>query len=284
MPKLRLMTHNIWNNTENSPAWAAKGFDCSAEARTPSLLRVYRELCPDVIGGQEFSTRLAELLSQALAKNYAYIPCGYTPILYHKERLRLLEMDSYTYPEKIEGYAGIFNDASSKSYCIAVLESTEDQKRFIFASTHLWWMKSPTEDMKPPYPGNYQIGSDEARVLQLQTLIKRLESYREKYGCPIFLVGDLNASYNSPAVQSAFTSGYRHAHDIATEHADHTVGYHYCFFDGFETEYYDKPFEWALDHILTLDAEDSVRRFERYNPDYYFPISDHSPAFVDIEL
>ena len=28
----------------------------------------------------------------------------------------------------------------------------------------------------------------------------------------------------------------------------------------------------------------AVKCFERYSPDYYYPLSDHSPAFIDIEL
>ena len=27
-----------------------------------------------------------------------------------------------------------------------------------------------------------------------------------------------------------------------------------------------------------------VRCFERFSPDYYLPLSDHSPVFVDVEL
>ena len=30
--------------------------------------------------------------------------------------------------------------------------------------------------------------------------------------------------------------------------------------------------------------EGAVKCFERYSPDYYFPILDHSPAYIDIEL
>ena len=53
--KIRLMTHNVWNRDTNSPKWAEKGEDCSAQARVGGLLRVYRETLPDVIGGQEVS-------------------------------------------------------------------------------------------------------------------------------------------------------------------------------------------------------------------------------------
>ena len=139
--------------------------------------------------------------------------------------------------------------------------------------------------MKPPYPANYQIGSDEVRAQQIKTLVLRIEDFREKYKCPAFIVGDLNVGYDSPAVQAAFAAGYLHAHDVATDFADDAVGYHYCFADGFKEEYYDEPFEWAIDHILAIGTQEgAIKRFARYSPDYYFPISDHSPAYAEVVL
>ena len=63
------------------------------------------------------------------------------------------------------------------------------------------------------------------------------------------------------------------------------MGYHYCFPDGYEKYYYDRPFEMAIDHIyVTGEGEGAVKRFERYSPEYYMPISDHSAAYMDLEL
>ena len=63
------------------------------------------------------------------------------------------------------------------------------------------------------------------------------------------------------------------------------VGYHNCFPWGYESKYFDKPFEDAIDHILVSEEiKGGVRRFERYSPDYYFPISDHSAAYIDIDF
>ena len=116
-------------------------------------------------------------------------------------------------------------------------------------------------------------------------LLEKAEYFASKYNCPIVLLGDLNTGYNSKAIQEAISRGFRHARHIATDYADTSVGYHYCFPDGFEAEYYDKPFETAIDHILVRgEKEGSVKRFERYSPEYYLPISDHSPAFIDIEI
>ena len=285
---IRLMTHNIWNRDKNSPAWEEKGFDCSAAVRAPSLLRVWRETQPDVIGCQEASALMADLLKEGMAGepvDYTLIWGRFTPILYRADKLELVDSEFFTYPDYIEGFEGKFNDARSKAYNIGVFRVKENGELFIFATTHLWWKRSPGEGMAEPYPSNCLPHSDEAREYQIELLTAALERFREKYDCPAFLVGDLNTGYESKAVQSAIAKGYRHAHDIATDFAEEAVGYHYCFPDGFKTVYSDRPFKTAIDHILVIgEKEDSVKRFERYSPDYYYPISDHSPAFVDVEF
>ena len=112
----------------------------------------------------------------------------------------------------------------------------------------------------------------------------KLEEYHEKYGCPVTVVGDLNTEYKTEAIKTALGRGFLHAHNIAAEYADDDWGYHYCFGDGFKP-YEKAPFEKAIDHILVKYVPDGfVRRFERYTPDYYLPLSDHSPVFADVCL
>lgn len=288
MSTIRLMTHNIWNKDQNTPAWEEQGFNCSAETRAPGLLRVWRETQPDVIGCQEASALMADLLKEGMASDdirYTLIWGRFTPILYRADRLELIDSEFFTYPEAIEGFEGKFNDVRSKAYNIGVFRVKESGKCFIFATTHLWWKRSPRPDEEAPYPKTCQPHSDEAREYQIGLLTNALDRFRAKYNCPAFLVGDLNTGYESKAVGKAFAKGFRHAHDIATDYAEEAVGYHYCFPDGFKTVYSDRPFKTAIDHILVAgEKEGSVKRFERYSPDYYYPISDHSPAYVDVEV
>lgn len=285
--RLRLMTHNVWYADENTQAWAAKGEDCSAAVRVKGLLRVYKETLPDVIGGQEFSPLMADLLKEGLAAeglNYTLIWGRCTPILYRSDKLDLIDSEFFTFPETIPGFEGAFNNEKTKSCLIGVFRSKETGKAFIFTTTHLWWKKSPKEG-QCCQGEEYLLGSDEARMYQIAQVVEKIEKYRRKYACPAVLVGDLNTGYDSAAVQHAMARGFRHAHDIATEYAEEAVGYHYCFGDGYEKYYYDRPFQTAIDHILLIgEGEGSVKRFERYSPEYYFPISDHSPAYIDIEM
>ena len=285
--RIRLMTHNVWNKDFNSPEWDQKGEDCSAAARVGGLLRVYRETAPDIIGGQEVSARMADLLKEGFAESetpYTLIWGRFTPILYRADKFELVDAAFGTYPEAIPEFVGSFNDGRSKSWNLGVFRIKENGKIFIFATTHLWWKKSP-DDKNHMGNAQYQAGSDEAREYQISILADKIKLYRKKYRCPAVLVGDLNTGYLSRAVQYLLKNGFRHAHDIATEYAEEAIGYHDCFPWGYKEEYYGSPFETALDHILVIgEAEGSVKRFERYSPDYYFPVSDHSPAYIDVEF
>jgi hypothetical protein len=275
------MSHNVWKCDRNLPAWEAMGEDCSAAARAKGMVRVYTETLPDIIGCQEMSFVMADEIIRGLAeqgRRYALLWGRDTPILYRQDRLELLDSDFLMYPTEFPGWEGEFNNSGTKSWCIAVFRDKTDGKKLIFMSTHLWWKSSD------PTSGSYQAGSDEARVYQLNMTMDRLEAYHEKYGCPVVLVGDLNSKYNSPVIQNALARDFEHAHNIATEFVDEDWGYHYCFGDGYKP-YEPAPFEKAIDHILVKYAPAGfVRRFERYTPEYYLPLSDHSPVFADVVL
>lgn len=285
--RIRLMTHNIWNNDLNSPTWESMGKDCSAEVRVKGLLQVYKDTTPDIIGCQESSALMADLLKQEFENEnmkYTLIWGRFTPIIYRADKFELIDSEFGTYPEIIEGFEGTFNDVKSKSWNLGVFRSKENGKVFIFATTHLWWKYDPNG--KTDYDeARCQPHSDEARELQLASLLNKVSQYRAKYNCPAFVVGDMNTRYDTRAIQSALACGFRHAHDIAAEYAEESVGLHYCYPWGLEMKYYDDPFERAIDHILvTGEKEGAVKRFERYSPEYYLTISDHSPAYVDVEL
>ena len=287
MSLIRIMSHNVWNNIDNQPAWEAKGEDCSAAARAPGHARVYKETLPDIIGWQESTQVMCDLVRESCYEfgiSYTVIFGRFTPIFYRSDKFELVDSSFLTYPERLEGFDGAFNDMRSKSCNVAVFRIKESGKIFVFATTHLWW-KREDEETKFHQPNAYLLGSDKAREQQMAILIDLIDEYRKKYDCPAVIVGDFNTDYNSRAVSYTRAKGYRHAHDIATEYTDETRGYHMCFPWGYEKHYLDGDFTKAIDHIFVIGEEDgALKRFERYSPDYYFPISDHSAAFIDIEL
>ena len=285
--RIRLMTHNVWRCDVNKPAWEEKGEDCSAAVRVKGHVRVYQETQPDIIGCQEMSALMMDLLKEQCSEiglDYTLIWGRCTPIFYRADKFELVDSAFGTYPEYIDGYEGSFNDGKEKSWNLGVFREKKSGKCFVFGTTHLWWKTSDKNKMFSAGSA-YQAYSDEAREYQIAILAENMMKYAEKYDCPLVLVGDFNTDYESKAVKYLFGKGFRHAHDIAVEYAEEAIGYHNCFPSGYETFYSDKPFECSIDHIVLLgEPEGSVKRFERYSPDYYFPISDHSPAYIDIEL
>ena len=282
MSMLRLMTHNQWKIDKNRPEWEKIGADCSAEVRVRGFARVYAETMPDIVGCQEVSAHMADCLMRYTAEaglNYALLWGRDTPILYRRDRFELVDSEFSLYPDELPGHEGIFNNDMTKSYAIAVFRTKESGQLFIFASTHLWWKSGN------PASSYYQAYSDEAREYQMALLIDRIDALQEKYACPAIIVGDLNTWYTSKAVKYAFEKGFVHGHDVATEYAEEAIGYHACFGWGYRDYYEDKPFVEAIDHILLRGLpDDAVKRFERFSPEYYLPLSDHSPAYIDLEL
>lgn len=282
MKSLRIMSNNIWCRGDNSPLWAKNGENCSAEHRAVGFVRVYSEVKPDIIGLQECTARLADNIMRMLTGKkmpYALLWGRDTPIIYRKDRLELIDSEFSVYPQELPGYAGTFNNGMTKSYCIGVFKDKDSGESFIFGTTHLWWKSS--DEMAPPE--EYQPHSDEARVYQMGLFTDCVEAFREKYGCSAVLVGDLNAVYSSKAVSNTLARGYEHAYDIAAEHRDETCGIHYCYEDGFDMYEKKQTFCESIDHILVSgDLQKRIKSFERYYPNYYMPLSDHFPVWIDV--
>ena len=278
---IRIMSNNQWWADTNKPAWAAAGLDCSAPVRAPGFARMIRETDPDIAGLQECTKLMADLLMLEFVETnagYALLWGRDTPILYKTDKFELVDSAYLLYPEAVPGFEGEFNNLKTKSYCIAVLRSKENGKMLVFGTTHLWYMSSNPESK------SYRAGSDEARAYQLGLLMDKAEEFGAKYNCPVILVGDMNAYLNSRAIKSAIERGYDHAYDLAVEYKDEGHGYHYCNDSGYGP-YVPAERNNSLDHILIKNAPDGfVRRFERYNEEYYMTLSDHLPVFVDVNM
>lgn len=274
---LRIMSNNQWRRDENHPAWAERGEDCSAAVREKGFVRVYRETSPDIIGFQEVSPLMLDFLMrglQAAGETYAVLWGRDTPILYRQNKLELIDSAFGIYPAECPGYEGCFNNDDTKSWNIAVFREKASGKTLIMCTTHLWWKSDD------PASVQYQAGSNAARCYQLRLLIRALDVWQEKYGCPAVLVGDLNCPYHSDPIDLAKAAGFVHANDLAEDYAYPYHGYHACGDPGYEP-YTPEPFENAIDHMLVRGSL-RVKRFDRYISDAYLPLSDHFPAMIDV--
>jgi endonuclease/exonuclease/phosphatase family metal-dependent hydrolase len=280
MENIRIMSHNLWKHDKNSPAWEEMGMSCSARTRAPGFVRVYSEIRPDIIGMQESSDVMLDYIMGGLAENgirYGVLWGKDTPILYRQDRFDVIDQDYFLYPDEFPGHEGVFNNGRTKSWCIGVFREKETGKVFAFMTTHIWWMSNNPESK------SYHPFSDEAREYQISLAVKKLGEISAKYNCPAILVGDMNAAYTSLALKHAMKNGMLHAHDIATDYVDETRGVHCCNPNNFGNCYYEGGFAMAIDHVLVTEGFD-VKRFERYSPEYYLPLSDHSPVFVDLTV
>jgi len=279
------MGQNQWNNTANRQKWEEKGLDCSAAHRMKGHIRVFKELMPDVVGGQEINKEMQlyfMLYCQEEKLPYSMIWGNMTPIIYRADKLELLDTEYLLYPKALEGFEGSFNDADSKACNLGVFRDKESGKVFIFVTTHLWWRNGSN-----PQYYSYQAGSDEARAYQLRLAVELVNKYRAKHGnCPVVIAGDMNTGTGSLALDFIEKeAGYIHAHDAAVDFATGEKGYCSCGGDGPAPKWQDASYTTADDHIYVKDMpEGSVKRFDRYCPDYYLSLSDHAPVWIDVEF
>ena len=284
MSKLRLMSQNQWYWSDNRPEWQEQGYDSSAAHRMHGHIQVFKDLMPDVVGGQEITPEMQQYFHWYAAEegltNYAMVWGNYTPIIYRTDKLELLDSEYICYPKLIEGLPTKYNDENSTGASLAVFRIKENGKKFIFLTTHLWFKRG-----NPEHP-NYYPGSNEARAYQLRLAKSVIAKYREIHGdIPTVLVGDLNGGSDyKELLPVLFEDNYIHAHDLATEYATENGGFNSLTVKG-PGQWRDIHYLAAYDHIAVRDfPEGSIKRFDRYMPDYYLYISDHAPVYIDVEL
>lgn len=282
-----LMSNNQWKCDNNQQAWIDRGEDCSAEVRVEGLVRAYLDVKPDVLALQEVSLHMADLMMEKMRRvvledgtklKYEYISGGDTPIAYRRDKLLLIESGFFRYSEEVPGYSGKFNNGESKSYCYGVFKGREDGKVFAVMSTHLWWQSSD------PSAPHYLEGSDEARAYQMLLASAKMDEVMAKYNCPGFIMGDFNASMNSPCLKAVQWAGWREAHDLTLGERDETRGCHPCGPGGYERVDMGR-FDQAIDHVIVKNADGvKINSFSRLKDEYFDSVSDHYPLYIDVTL
>ena len=281
------MSNNQWKCDINHRAWRNMGEDCSAEGRIGGLVRAYRQVLPHVIGLQEVSMHMTDLMMAHLRAfrtengeeiHYDLITGGDTPILYRDDCLSLLASGFFRYEENIPGLEGSFNNAGSKSYTWGVFEEKASGKRFALMSTHLWWKSSNPEKK------HYQPHSNKARAYQISLAIREMETVLEKFHCPGIIMGDFNAAMGSLCMEAVDQAGWVEAHEVTLGERDETKGHHPCFADGFSR---GEPGEFAhaIDHIIVQkNSPIRVEKYLRITDEWFDKISDHYPLYIEATL
>ncbi|MBQ4120060.1 MAG: hypothetical protein IJD45_06700 [Clostridia bacterium] len=255
---MRIMTSNIWGDYFGNPV----------NVREDLLYGIFKKYSPDILGMQEYTSGWykGNLYTWLSGEYYPvgtelYNNINYVPMAIKKE-YKLL---NYGY-EYLENTPDI-----SKGITWAVLE--KDGKVFAVCNTHFWWRIGEEHEV---------IRAENA--LQLTNLMKHLHN---RYNCPVFAFGDMNALLSSKVFEVYQANGIDHLHDLAqvkddvsTHHGDPVLGedgrYH-----GKKTQN-DK--HYSYDHIVALGEGIKVSQYRVIEDIEALDATDHSPVYVDVEF
>ena len=247
MDTIRVMSSNIWGNCKP---------EFPISDRDDNLSVIYHRYLPDVIGMQECSPKSrSETLNimRLTADEYEEIPAeptnarhnNYTPIIYRRERLELLDFFWHY-------YIGL-NDHGSKSPTWGLFRLTGTEKQFLHLNTHYFW----TSD----FPGRA------ASICNTGELLGIYWGLCDKYNVPAFLTGDFNCRSAEPPIKTLVSYGLEEARYAAAEKSPYRSHHAYptyhengnYFSEGVMPEL--AP-EKSIDHIF-FDKGTEIQRFSQ---------------------
>ena len=245
---------------EVSSAW----WDSSIFARMESVYGIVR-------GDLEDAIRRAGPVPPAVKKPGRPLlkPANNTPILYRKDRLRLLDSGFDIFHIALGG--------CSKAVTWAVFEDKRSGRRFISFCTHFWFKKNGAE-------------SDVLRELNVRHILWRMADVRRKWGnIPVIGGGDLNSSPGSLAHETFKREGYSNAMDVAKEKTARSATRTYHGYPKQDENgiYHgtvappgkDRP-EQSIDHIFFTGGIRALK-YDLDLDQETLDSSDHSPVVVD---
>jgi len=292
---MRIMTSNIWGNFFNNPP----------ELREEMLYRIYKKYNPDVIGFQEAAQGWYDVeLFQKLSSEYNLIGTAYsnntnsTPIAIKHE----YKVISYGY-EQLENTPDV-----SKAITWAVLE--KDAKRYAVCNTHFWWMRGTEPDELKKFLGVYDYTFEdhcELRSRNAEQLSELMKHLYKKYSCPVFAIGDMNATVTEGLFEVFDRNEIKHFYyltqnrdNVCSVHADPIKGDDGFFHSEPATREFIKDFRenvlflspdetddfhlTSIDHILGLGDNFDVLQYRVIEEDDAVNASDHSPVYVDVNI
>lgn len=291
---MRIMTSNIWGDYFNN----------LPSGRDAKLYGVYRKYAPDVIGFQEvtkgwYGSPLFEWLSEDyyLVGTERYETKNFVPMAIKKEL-----------PLIAKGFEYLENTPdASKAITWAVIR--RDGDTVAFCNTHFWWMRGTEPEATRAKKGVLDFSTaDHCRLRernaeQLTALMKQL---RQKYACPVFAFGDMNATIEEGVFDVYRQNGVRPLLELAAEkdtvcsiHGDPVKDEVGVFHGKRATEDYitsfrrvlclpeatdEAGFFTSIDHIVALGDGFRVAQYRVIEDQDALDATDHSPVLADIEF
>ena len=236
------------------------------------------EYLPDVIGLQESAACVVPYHTFIKKYGYAEVPVkvtnsngvNYTPLLYLKDKLEVVESGYYLYDDG----AG----DKSKSVTWAVFKDKATGDVFAVGSTHFYW----TSD---------DLGKS-ARIKDAAQLADVAKKITDKYSCPFIVGGDYNCNINSDPIKNLYSAGFENLQKISPEASTITTHHAYVPYNAELNLYLDassvyptKPYSSAIDHALVYNKSTlSPKLFSVLTHDYTLLSSDHCPVMVDFDI
>lgn len=197
---MRIMTYNVLGVAENH-------LD-----RYPYVIAQIRRYLPDILGMQESPKTVHSQVIQAVSDVYAEAKqwhndgdtANYTPILYRKDKYKVLEADCVFLRSRYTG-------TNTKSICWAVFENLETAERFIVTNLHGSLIAASYN-----IPGSNSVEGAAWRVDNVKQMVEKLNEMKAKYGdLPTFSTGDFNFNEDSQAFKDTVAAGLTTAEKAA---------------------------------------------------------------------
>lgn len=247
-------------------------------SRSSILRKVYTLYYPDVIGLQECNANghtnvvsgMSELYASTATKIDGTSSGCYTPILYRRDRFKLVESGSKLFDQR-------WPKTNTKTMAWAVLEEISTGKKIAVINGH-WSLILSSYDTESVF-GRKLTDADAKlwREDNTREALAKLEELKSKYGEDIaaFMMGDMNSNASAKSVSMIYPT-MKNCIDLAT--VSRTTGIN---------SYHGDPGKYptgtsAIDHIFVTDKTVKVFRHEIILTEDGVACSDHCPVFADV--
>lgn len=207
--ELRLMSYNIY-------------YSDLREERLAKVAQMINKYAPDIMGLQEANTTTwRDFLLKEFGDKYDYVGTGReaggvgesTPILYRKDKFKLLESDTFWLSDTPLVCSKYPSSRQNRIFTYVLLARKSDGKKFLVVNTHL------------------DTATAEAKLLQVASLKKQLHDLcLDEY--PLILTGDMNARRLEAdgVIDSILAMGVEDSYNMAfTRYGMANIDY--CFLD-----------------------------------------------------
>jgi len=291
---MRIMTSNIWGDYFKNPP----------RGRDDNLFSVFEKYVPDVLGFQEVTKSWYESsLFENLSRDYYFVgteiigSSNFVPLAIKKNATLISKGFEY-----LEG-----TPDKSKAITWAVVE--QNGKIFALCNTHFWWMRGTEPEPTKRNAGVLDLTLDDhcrLRANNAKQLFSLMKHIQDRYSCPVFAFGDMNATIEEEVFQIYRQNGVKMLYDIAknrdngcTMHGDpirqddgsyHGVRATDDYLQHFRTllclpeRSVDTAHHTSIDHIVGFGEDFWVSEYRIIEDQQALDATDHSPVYADVEF